>query len=324
MLEKKIKTLLFTLISFFAFFWIFKFFNGEEAIDNILMLKGSIFIVILIHVPTLFFDSLGWRLLIKKNNMSLMSCFYMTWISQTAGKIIPAGAVTGEFVRIYLGTKRGLTWSESSSTVMLDLALASFSLLLIVILCSLTLFFSSDGGIFLRQNLYYLFFLIFLVFIFSVMFGLLIRKRFISYLIKRFRKKKIILLQKKKIFYLLRFDYRLYKLSFDVKRLSLALIIKIVGWFAGAFEIYVFFLLLGIDVNLIDVLVIESFTAIIKSIAFFIPAGIGVQELAFIIAGDYVGLSSTVALTAAIGRRIREVFVGIPALILWNFVHRIK
>ena len=89
------------------------------------------------------------------------------------------------------------------------------------------------------------------------------------------------------------------------------------GWIGGAFEIYIFFFVIGIDVSLLDVIIIESFTAILRSIIFFIPAGLGVQEIAFVIAGNFVGLSSEISFSAAIGRRIREVLVGIPAIISW-------
>ena len=58
---------------------------------------------------------------------------------------------------------------------------------------------------------------------------------------------------------------------------------------------------------------------LIRSVAFFIPAGIGVQELAFVVIGDYVGLSSPVSFSIAIGRRIREILVGIPAIGTWFY-----
>ena len=40
------------------------------------------------------------------------------------------------------------------------------------------------------------------------------------------------------------------------------------------------------------------------AVAFFIPAGIGVQELAFIVVGDFVGLSNEVSFAVALGRRV--------------------
>ena len=53
------------------------------------------------------------------------------------------------------------------------------------------------------------------------------------------------------------------------------------------------------------------------AIAFFVPAGIGVQELAFVAIGSYVGLSPSVSFSIAIGRRVREFLVGVPAIVAW-------
>ena len=71
---------------------------------------------------------------------------------------------------------------------------------------------------------------------------------------------------------------------------------------------------------MLDVILIEAFTGIVRAVAFFIPAGLGVQELAFVLIGNYVGLGDTVAFSIAIGRRIREIIVGVPAVLIWIFV----
>jgi len=98
-------------------------------------------------------------------------------------------------------------------------------------------------------------------------------------------------------------------------------IIKIIK-VPGAFEIYIFFWIIGVDAKVSDVLIIESVTAIIRSAAFFIPSAIGVQELAFVIVGELVGYSSIVSFSVAIGRRLRDIMVGIPAIITWIFIFR--
>ena len=71
-----------------------------------------------------------------------------------------------------------------------------------------------------------------------------------------------------------------------------------------------------------DVVIIESFTAIMRAMAFFVPAGLGVQEFAFVMVGNFVGLTSPIAFAVAIGRRIRELLVGIPALLAWYFLFK--
>ena len=85
---------------------------------------------------------------------------------------------------------------------------------------------------------------------------------------------------------------------------------------------FIRFLIIGVDAKITDVIIIESVTAIIRSAAFFIPSAIGVQELAFVIVGELVGYSSIVSFSVAIGRRLREIMVGIPAIITWIIIFR--
>ena len=66
-------------------------------------------------------------------------------------------------------------------------------------------------------------------------------------------------------------------------------------------------MIINIEVSFVDVILIEAFTGLIRSVVFFIPAGLGIQELAFVIIGSHVGLSDSVSFSMAIGRRIREI-----------------
>ena len=128
---------------------------------------------------------------------------------------------------------------------------------------------------------------------------------------------RIIKLNKEIIYNLIKFDFELFRLSFRLKIVFLALFYRTLGWIGGAFEIYVFFLIIGVSVDFTDVIIIESITGVIRAIVFFIPAGLGVQEISFVIVGNFLGLASPVSFSAAIGRRIREILVGVPALITW-------
>ena len=87
-------------------------------------------------------------------------------------------------------------------------------------------------------------------------------------------------------------DISLYYLTKKKVIVSKALFFRLVGWLAGAFEIYVFLLIIDVHVSFLDVILIESFTGIIRAIAFFVPAGIGIQELAFVVIGNLCWLKS--------------------------------
>ena len=314
----KIKFLFFLALGIFIFHWVYKFFAGPESIKLILNAKYKIFYLVIAHIPTLYFDSLAWIILMK-NKLSMKTAFIITWISQTSGKFIPSGNITGEFVRFYLARRSGQNFSEASSTVLMDLFIATFSLFLIGLAALIFIVFSLKSNLILNQ-FQYLILAFSLISLGTLFFLLIIRKRVISkFLVIT---KKIEFLSKKNIFNLLRLDISLNKLSRRKWRLLNAVVLRLMGWVAGAFEIYVFLWVIGVDAKISDVIIIESVTAIIRSAAFFIPSAIGVQELAFVIVGELVGYSSIVSFSVAIGRRLREIMVGIPAIITWIIIFR--
>ena len=318
---KKFKFLIFLIIGIFIFHWVYKFFAGPESIKLILDAKYKIFYLIIAHIPTLYFDSLAWTTLMIKNKLSMKKSLLITWISQTSGKFIPTGNITGEFLRFYFARRSGQKFSEASSTVLMDLFIATFSLFIIGLVTLIFIIFSFKSNFILNQ-FQYLILAFFLISLGLLLFVLIIRKRIISkFLVST---KKIEFLNKRSIFNLLRLDISLNKLSYKKGRLLSAVAFRLIGWISGALEIYVFFLIIGMDTKVTDVIIIESVTAIIRSAAFFIPSAIGVQELAFVIVGELVGYSSIVSFSVAIGRRLREIMVGIPAIITWIFIFRTK
>lgn len=320
-MKSKIKFLILLLLGIFVFSWVYEVFSGEKALNIIVQNKDHLYLLIIAHLPTLYFDAMTWVILSKNPKLSLIWSFIIVWISQATGKFFPTGNITGEFVRIYLAVKKGLTTAEATSTVFIDLIIATFSLFLIAIMSFFYFLFGSNNDL-LTKHVIYLSLSLLLIFISCVIFYFFISKRVLKILIKKIPSFFGYKLSSPKIFSILRVDWALYQAIENKIILIKALICRILGWLGGAFEIYIFLWIIGYDPNILDVIVIESFSGIIRAIAFFIPAGIGVQELAFVIVGDFVGLNSETSFSIALGRRVREILVGLPAITSWFFIKR--
>jgi len=313
---KNIKFIIFLFLGVFLFKWGYDLFGGTEALDLINKKRNKLYLLVLAHIPTLYFDSLTWYVLLKKRSLSFFWSFIITWIAQTSGKFFPTGNVTGEFVRIYLAIKKGLSPHEASSTVFADLILATFSLFIIG-LFSFFLVISKDSSLIDSNYSHYIYFSLILIFFGCIFFYFLIRRRLLRHFIRKYNSIFNVKLNKKTILFFIKLDISLYYLIKRKVAVTKALFFRLIGWLAGAFEIYIFLLIMDVNVSILDVILIESFTGIIRAIAFFVPAGIGIQELAFVVIGSYVGLSPSVAFSVAIGRRVREFLVGIPAIVAW-------
>ena len=313
---KNIKFIIFLFLGIFLFKWVYDFFGGIEALDLINEKKSKLYLLVLAHIPTLYFDALTWFVLLKKKSISFFWSLIITWIAQTSGKFFPTGNVTGEFVRIYLGIKKGLSPHEASSTVFADLILATFSLFIIG-LFSFFLVIFKDSSLIDSNYSHYIYISLITIFFGCIFFYSIIKRRLLRHFIRKYNSIFNIKLDKKTVLFFIKLDISLYSLNKRKGTVLKALLLRLIGWLAGAFEIYVFLLIMDVHVSIVDVILIESFTGIIRAIAFFVPAGIGIQELAFVVIGNYVGLSPSVAFSVAIGRRVREFLVGIPAIVTW-------
>ena len=315
---KYIKVFLFFLIGIFLFKWVYEFFGSKESLELITENKSKLFFIILIHIPTLFFDAMAWKVFIKNENFSILWSFIITWVSQASGKFFPTGTVTGEFIRIYLGTKKGLSFHESSSTVFADLVIATFSLFLIASL-SFLIVLSNNVIFFQNDNSFYIVISLLILLGGCVFFYFFINRRLLRFFLN-VKNPLNFKLKRNNIKLLLKVDYSLFKISSNKLNIFKATITRLLGWISGALEIYVFLMIINVEVSFVDVILIEAFTGLIRSVVFFIPAGLGIQELAFVIIGSHVGLSESVSFSMAIGRRIREIGVGLPAILTWFFV----
>ena len=173
-------------------------------------------------------------------------------------------------------------------------------------------FLNDDKSLYILLSLTILFFGCLLFYFF-------IKKRLIRYILGLKKPLNVnFKLKRKSLKFLLKIDLSLYKISTNKINIFKATLTRLLGWLSGAMEIYVFLWIINVDASVVDVILIEAFTGLIRSVV-FIPAGLGIQELAFVLIGNYVGLSDSVSFQW-LGRRIREITVGVPAILTWFFV----
>lgn len=84
-------------------------------------------------------------------------------------------------------------------------------------------------------------------------------------------------------------------------------------------EVWWIMQLLGHPVSLAEALILDSLAQAVRSGAFMLPAGLGAQEGGFVALGVVLGVPEPVALSASLLRRLRELEVGIPALVVWQW-----
>jgi putative membrane protein len=93
-----------------------------------------------------------------------------------------------------------------------------------------------------------------------------------------------------------------------------------IAWMGTTIEAWVLLQLLGAPLPFATVLMLESLTYAMKSAAFFVPSGWGIQEGAYIVLGAMVGLPPGTALALSLAKRAREIAIGVPVLLGWQAV----
>jgi uncharacterized membrane protein YbhN (UPF0104 family) len=96
--------------------------------------------------------------------------------------------------------------------------------------------------------------------------------------------------------------------------------LRVLARLSLAGEVWLAARLLGHPITLVEAILLQSFGTVIRTAAFPVPAGLGVQEGSFVALGSLIGLPPDIALATSLATRIREIVSGVPGLIVWEYL----
>jgi putative membrane protein len=91
------------------------------------------------------------------------------------------------------------------------------------------------------------------------------------------------------------------------------------GWVLSGVGSWIALSLMGAPVAVWKVLTLESLIAVVKSVAFFTPGALGIQEGAYVLIASVFGLSGEATLSLSLLRRAKDLVIGIPAVLAWQW-----
>jgi putative membrane protein len=95
---------------------------------------------------------------------------------------------------------------------------------------------------------------------------------------------------------------------------------RLLTWLLHTGETWLIMYFLGAPVSWAEALILESLGTAVRSAAFFVPAGLGAQEGAFVLLGAALGIPPPLCLALSLAKRARELIVGLPALATWAWL----
>ena len=102
-------------------------------------------------------------------------------------------------------------------------------------------------------------------------------------------------------------------------RVAKSFAFNLAGWVASGAGAWLALHLMDVRIAIWDVMSLESLIFTLRSVAFFIPGALGVQEAAYAVAGPLFGLPPESALALSLAKRARDVVIGLPTLLGWQF-----
>jgi len=106
----------------------------------------------------------------------------------------------------------------------------------------------------------------------------------------------------------------------DSGRLALCMAAHAVGWIGKGLGNWIAFRLLGSDLDLMGALAIEGLLHIMMAAGILIPGYAGVQEAGYVALGSVFGVPPEISLGVSLVRRGRDIAIGIPILLVWQFI----
>jgi putative membrane protein len=96
-------------------------------------------------------------------------------------------------------------------------------------------------------------------------------------------------------------------------------LLHLLAWLAAGGEVWLALQFMGRPLGLVQALSLGALVSICRALGFMVPWSAGVQEGAYLLVGAMYGLGADTALSLSLLRRGRDLVIGIPAVLAWEY-----
>jgi putative membrane protein len=293
--------------------------GAAEVASAMLVLGWRLAPITLYHLVPLSFDSLAWReLLPPSTRPGFLAALRIRWIRESINSLLPVAGVGGDIAGARLANKGGVPGAQAAASMVVDITVGAGTQLIFVLggvallatrsnadaasavarasLIGVALFAAAIAAFVLVQH--------------NSMFELFVR------LASRVAPEKWLSAfagHASAIDGAVRDTYR--------RRFALvrACALRLAGWAAGAGETWLVMFFLGRSLSLTDAFILESLSSGVRAAAFMVPGALGALESGIVVFGALFGLPADMALAISLSKRVRELALGLPGLMAWQW-----
>ena len=285
--------------------------------DEVVSVRFGLAAIILVHLGQLLFCALAWETLFagipRGRRPGLPRLFILRWIRESIDHLLPVAQVGGEIIGARLLARREITLSVSGASIIADLTIETLTQAVFTFVGLGLIFVLADPGDVAHWAIL----------------GLGMAVFFAALAIFAQRAGGVRLFEKMLLFIA---DHMGWNRLGDVagmdkalagiyqlrRKLLLAGMHHMLAWTLGTAEVMIAAWAMGYPLSFGQAFVIESLAQAIRSVAFFVPGAVGVQEGGFVVVAALFGVPSDAALSISLTKRIRELGLGLPGLATWQ------
>jgi putative membrane protein len=294
--------------------------GAAEVAHAMLVVGWWLLPITLFHLVPLVFSALSWReLLSAASRPDAITVIGIRWIRESINSLLPVASIGGDVASVRLAHLQGVPGTQAAASMVVDTTVGVATQLIFV---------SSGVGLLLMRSTERSSLMVAAV----VLIGMAILFVAIT---------AFVLFQHRGLFAALaKFTSGLlsakwlstfapgastiddavvatYRSGWVMWRASL---FRLVGWAAGAGEIWLVMQSLGQPVGMIDAYILESLGSGVRAAAFIVPGALGALEASYVLFGALFGLPADIALVISLSKRVRELALGVPGLLVWHWL----
>jgi len=285
--------------------------------DEVTNVGFGLVAIVVIHIGQLAFCTFGWNALFAgispDRRPTVLGLFALRWIRESIDHLLPVAQVGGEIAAGRLLARDRISLPVAGASIIADLTIETLTQALFTLIGLALIFALADPGDVGRWA--------------GLGFGMALFLAGLAVFAQRwggvrlFEKLLLTIAERmgwNRLEGIAGLDQALARVYRLRRTLLVAGLHHMVAWSLGAGEVMIAAWALGHPLGIGQCYVIESLEQAIRSIAFFVPGALGVQEGGFVVLAALFGVPSDIALSISLTKRIRELALGLPGLAAWQ------
>ena len=294
--------------------------GAGEVAHAMLLIGWGLVPITLYHLVPMSLGAFSWRdLLPRAHPLGGGAVIWIRWLRESINSLLPVAGVGGDLAAARLAYLRGTPGAPAAASIVVDLTVGVVTQMVFVMLgLALLVTHSREPAVLAVAwavlagiGLFFVAVAVFLVIQHRGMFE--VSARLAGGLLRNAR---LIALAGKAS----AIDAAVVAIYRDRPRFWRANLVRLLGWAAGTGEIWLVMYFIGQPIGLVESFILESLGAGVRAVAFMVPGALGVLEASYIVFGGLFGLTAETALALSLSKRVRELALGVPGLMVWQWI----